>query len=264
VFTYIRQLLRAPWQTGLICSAVLHVVLAVLVGLLLVFLDSPASSLRGQRYEFEADSSQSASQTVTFEALNNSRQAAWMATSSVDLNDLVSSADDPRWQAALLRQSDLAESATAPSEFITDQLLDAISDAEQHTDSDNLDRLETLTGRLNDVSSAESVDQMKATLQRWLGTTARATEPATAMVEGEFDFTTAQLHDVVRVLDASEFRYTAVLLDAAGRTMESPLTQAEGESVYRIMQLMKENPLLERVYRGVVLSFMDQLLKQQN
>jgi hypothetical protein len=104
------------------------------------------------------------------------------------------------------------------------------------------------------------VDQIAASLKGWLGTSERATRPADEPVAGDFDFSTAQLHDVRRDDSGDAIRYTAILLDAAGRTTESELTPAEGESVYRVMQLMKDNPLLERVYRGVVLSLLDKLM----
>ena len=186
-----------------------------------------------------------------------------MAESATDLSELIASADDPRWQEALLEGQNPPKPAAESFQFITSQLLEAIAAAEQRSDEANLERLETLTGALEAGSSAKSVEQLTASLQSWLGTEQRATKPADEPVAGEFDLATAQLHDVVRDDSSGEVRYTAVLLDAAGRTMESPLTQAEGESVYRVMQLMKENPLLERVYRGVVLSLLDKLLRQR-
>jgi hypothetical protein len=43
--------------------------------------------------------------------------------------------------------------------------------------------------------------------------------------------------------------------------MESEMTAAEGESAYKTFELIKSNPLLERVYRGVVMSLLDKVLK---
>ena len=51
------------------------------------------------------------------------------------------------------------------------------------------------------------------------------------------------------------------MLDAHGRTLETPLDAAEGERLFGIFELIKSNPLLERVYRGVVLSLLDKLMK---
>jgi len=190
--------------------------------------------------------------------------STWIATSASDLNELVADFDDPRWHEALLEAQDSSDTATGSSDFISREVMQAIAAAEARTEDENLKRLESLSDSLTATSSAESIDQLTTSLRRWLGTEERATRPADEPVAGEFDLQTAQLHDVVRDDSSGEIRYTAVLLDAAGRTMESPLTEAEGESVYRVMQLMKDNPLLERVYRGVVLSFLDKLLRQQS
>jgi hypothetical protein len=57
------------------------------------------------------------------------------------------------------------------------------------------------------------------------------------------------------------FSYVATLLDAEGRTLDSELTEAEGEQLFRTFELMKANPLLARVYRGVVMGLLDKLLK---
>jgi hypothetical protein len=57
------------------------------------------------------------------------------------------------------------------------------------------------------------------------------------------------------------WRYVAVLLDARGRTMEVELNDRDGEVLYALMQRLKANPLLERVYRRIAMPIFDQLLK---
>jgi hypothetical protein len=186
--------------------------------------------------------------------------AMWMAASARDVSDLVSFVDDPRWQEALLEAHDQPANPSGSADFVTSELLRSIAAAEEQSNEANLDRLEELSDQLTIVSTEESVDQVTAALKGWFGTSERATRPADEPVAGEFDFSTAQLHDVLRDDSVGEARYTAVLLDAAGRTVKSELTAAEGESIYRVMQLMKDNPLLERVYRGIVLSLLDKLI----
>ena len=56
----------------------------------------------------------------------------------------------------------------------------------------------------------------------------------------------------------TEARFS-VLLDAAGRTRETELTAAEGEQLYKTWELIKANPLLEKVYRGIVMQLLDKL-----
>ena len=262
MFHSLRLLLRTRWRTGLACSTVVHLALVALVGAELWLLQRPgiASPVAGVVIEAPHIEEGSESSLVDFET---GPSAAWMARSSVDLRDVIETVDDPRWNDALLEAHNLPSTTPHSSDFISGQLLAAIAAADQRTEQANRQHLEALSDQLATHSSTESVDQLTASLQRWLGTKERATQPSAEPVDGEFDLETAQLHDVLRDDSAGEVRYTAVLLDAAGRTMESPLTQAEGESVYRVMQLMKENPLLERVYRGIVLSFLDKLVKQQ-
>jgi hypothetical protein len=81
-------------------------------------------------------------------------------------------------------------------------------------------------------------------------------------VAGDFDFDSAQLHDMRREMrEDGTFKYTAILLDAEGRTQETEMTATEGESAYKTFELMKQNPLLERLYRGVVMSLLDKVLR---
>ena len=59
--------------------------------------------------------------------------------------------------------------------------------------------------------------------------------------------------------DAATYRYVAVLLDAEGRQMDQELETEDGEKLYRTFQLIKKNPLLEKVYRQVVMGLLDKL-----
>jgi hypothetical protein len=184
----------------------------------------------------------------------------WLAEDAASLEWVAESLGDSRWE--LLNEADSALDHSLASEFLSAQVMKAINEAEQRSTEDNLERLENLTGRLNTVSSESSVQELTAQVNKLLGTAGRAIEPAKEEVGGEFDFETAQLHDVKREpLDDGSFHYTAVLIDSAGRTMESEMTAAEGESAYKTFELIKSNPLLERVYRGVVMSLLDKVLK---
>jgi hypothetical protein len=103
---------------------------------------------------------------------------------------------------------------------------------------------------------------MALKFRQWLGTGKRAEQPSDKPVEGEFDFGTAQLHDVRREqTPEAGYAYFAILVDAAGRRYESSMDPLEGESTYKTMQLVKANPLLEKVYRGIVMGVLDDLIK---
>ena len=63
------------------------------------------------------------------------------------------------------------------------------------------------------------------------------------------------------MLENGSFKYIAIMIDSDGRTLETEMTAAEGESAYKTFELIKQNPLLERVYRGVVMSLLDKLMR---
>jgi hypothetical protein len=174
---------------------------------------------------------------------------------------LAAAAVPPELERQLIDGGDSADQSVAAS-WVQQRVADEIAAAENLSADDQLQTLRQLAGTLNRVSSAESVDAIASRLQTLLGTESRAREPAAEPVAGEFDLDTAQLHDVRRSDNGrGGFSYVGVMLDAAGRTMETPLDEAEGANLYRIFELMKSNPLLERVYRGVVMSLLDKMLK---
>ena len=150
--------------------------------------------------------------------------------------------------------------ATLTANELNRRINDSVDDASQLSPDQQRDRLRQLAGQLNDVATDKSVEQLTGTLQQALGVAPRAVRPAEKPVDGEFDFKTAQLHDVRREpLEGGGFRYVTVLLDAAGRTNETELTAAEGEQLYKTWELIKANPLLEKVYRGIVMQLLDKL-----
>src|SRR5687767_1722224 len=119
---------------------------------------------------------------------------------------------------------------------VDDELRRSLAEAESLPDDEKLARLEQLAGKLDQVSSEKSVDELSKKFQAWLKTEERATAPAEKPPEGEFDYGTAQFHDVKREETAEGgFVYKSVLLDAAGRTVEIEMAAAEGESTYHTL-----------------------------
>ncbi len=168
---------------------------------------------------------------------------------------------DPRWQ-EIVESSGDDDAYDDERLFVSVELMRIAREAERRSTDENLAKLEQLSERLTDVSTEKSVADINARLRQVLGAEARAAEPSAAPVKGEFDFGTAQLHDVKREKDASGvWVYTAILVDSAGRKFESPMDPSGGETAYRTMLLIKSNPLLEKVYRGVVMSILDQALE---
>jgi hypothetical protein len=170
----------------------------------------------------------------------------------------------PELHVELLEASNRADPTSAASRWVQARVRAEIAAAENAPQEDQLARLTVLSGQLESISTAESVDSLTTRLAGLLGTERRAEQPAAQPVAGEFDFDAAQIHDVKRTDDGrGGFAYTAILLDAQGRTLETPLSPAEGEQLYKVMELVKANPLLERIYRGLVMSLLDKTLKPQ-
>ena len=179
----------------------------------------------------------------------------------VEAADLQDAITDPRWQ-ELVDPAEQLPDPEASALFVQRELMRIVADAERRSAEENLEKLDKLTERLTSISNDKNVGNISNQLNKLLGNQQRAERPADEQVAGEFEFNTAQMHDVKREKDANgKWVYTAVLLDAAGRTFEAPMSAEEGEAMHRTMQLIKSNPLLERVYRSVVMSVMDKVLK---
>lgn len=184
------------------------------------------------------------------------------ALAAADLARLSAEAIPPELRAELLDASQRDEERSASGNWVAAQVLDEVSRAERLSPDAQLERLQGLSDQLEHIATPESVAAVTGRLAALLGAADRAEQPAAEPVAGEFDFETAQVHAVRRnEPEPGKFEYVAVLLDAQGRTLEAPLSREEGEQLYKVMELVQSNPLLERVYRGVVMSLLDGMLK---
>lgn len=263
MWPFLPRRLRRPARYGIASSLALHGgVCALGIAHWLWLLMTPVASSESASQQVLLIAPPIARPTVAavvLERLPNPREDHPPAE-ALDGEEVLAGMVDPRWQ-------ELVEPVPEPAlehagSFVSVELMQVIAEAEQRSSDENLEKLAELSGRLADVSSDDAVDDINAQLRRVLRTEERADRPADEPVEGPFDFATAQLHDVLRKADGrGGFTYTTILVDAAGRKFESPLAAAEGETAYRTMRLIKSNPLLEKVYRGVVMSMLDQALK---
>jgi hypothetical protein len=178
------------------------------------------------------------------------------------IEQLAREAVPPELRADLLDEQRPADPASATGQWVQARVMAEVAAAEKFTKEEKFQQLQALSGQLDRLSTAESVEAVTTRLAALLGTDTRAQQPAAEPVPGEFDFDTVQMHDVKRSGDGrGGFDYVGILLDAEGHTMETPLPPTEGEQLYRVMELVKSNPLLERVYRGLAMSLLDKLLK---
>ncbi|MCU0979870.1 MAG: hypothetical protein MUF25_11975 [Pirellulaceae bacterium] len=154
----------------------------------------------------------------------------------------------------------VSDPAEVTAELVRNRLEAVVADAESLSEADKLARLDALSERLTQVADEGSIQALSGVMQSFLGTQSRATQPAEEKPPGEFDFETAQFHDIQRTpKEPDGFRYVTVLLDAEGRTLEVEVSEQEGKPIYETMQRIKANPLLDQVYRQIVMPLLDQL-----
>lgn len=134
--------------------------------------------------------------------------------------------------------------------------------ARQRGDEDNYQRLKQLSADLRRNSTTKTVDEMSEFFGGVFGN--RATEPDVQKANQEFDVSTAQMHDISKTTDEQGvLRYSVVMVDANGVARQVEIDPENGERLYKTMQLIKSNPLLEKVYRKILMGILDQVLKEQ-
>jgi hypothetical protein len=134
--------------------------------------------------------------------------------------------------------------------------------AQERGEEDNFERLRQLSADLRRNSTTKTVDEMSEFLGGVFGK--RATEPDAKKATEEFDVSTAQMHDITKLTDEQGVvRYVIVMIDATGVTREVDVDAENGQRLYKTMQLIKSNPLLEKVYRNILMGILDQVLKEQ-
>ena len=134
--------------------------------------------------------------------------------------------------------------------------------AQQRGDQDNFEQLDQLSADLRRNSTPKTVDEMSDFFGGIFGN--RAKEPDPKKSSEPFDVATAQMHDIAKETDEqNNVRYRIVMIDSQGVTQTIDIDAENGERLYKTMKLIKSNPLLERVYRNIIMGILDQVLKDQ-
>lgn len=154
--------------------------------------------------------------------------------------------------------------ADVPPEQIEKSLASQIEQVERLTDKRKLSELDKNLSRLESVADPLSVQEVTTTIASTMGLDANQYAPKESPASGSFDTDTSQLQEVTRKPDESGgWQYESVLVDAEGRTMRVPMSAAEGETVYNAFESMKQFPMAEGIYRGVVMPLLQQMVKAQ-
>lgn len=162
---------------------------------------------------------------------------------------------------ALLNRDD---AAPLPEDAIAAKWVEQALDQSRSASADqNLDRLDELGGKLSTISSEQAVGDIGSVLSRTMNLDDRATAPAIDPTERKFESSSAQLHDVRLETDEATGaeRYVATLVDRHGTAIEQEMDAESGKAAYDVMQTIKKYPLLESVYRAVVMKILDRLIE---
>jgi len=134
--------------------------------------------------------------------------------------------------------------------------------AQQRGDQDSIERLKQLSADLRRNSTKKTVDEMTEFFGGVFGK--RASEPDLRKINEEFDVSTAQMHDISKFTDETGLvQYVLIMVDAKGVAREVQIDNDNGQRLYKTMELIKSNPLLEKVYRNILMGILDQVLKEQ-
>jgi hypothetical protein len=134
----------------------------------------------------------------------------------------------------------------------------------EQTSGENLKELDRMSKQLDSITSDKAVDDVASSLRKWMGLGARASKPKARgnVPVDDFDIDSAQLHEVQRTeIKPKKFEFHAVLIDANGKTIKIKMTEHEGNETYALMQRIKANPLLEKIYRQIAMPLLDTLVE---
>ena len=170
------------------------------------------------------------------------------------------------WSFELIDEALLArdDAAPLPEDSIAAKWVEQATDQSRGASTDqNLDRLDELGGRLSTISSEQAIGDIGSVLSRTMNLGERATAPAIDATELKFESSSAQLHDVRLETDEATGaeRYVATLVDRHGTAIEQEMDAESGKAAYDVMQTIKKYPLLESVYRAVVMKILDRLIE---
>ena len=143
--------------------------------------------------------------------------------------------------------------------------IDAVS---QIPDEQKRSELDRNLKRLQSMTDEQSVVETSRTIASALGLNAEAYAEKNPDQKSDsttpFETDSAQLEDVVRIkTDDGDWRYESVLIDANGRKLTVPMGKVDGESAYQTFQTMKQYPMAQQIYRGVVMPMLQKMMEAE-
>lgn len=245
----------APWTLAWIVSSTIHLVVAGAISVSVVWSPTPDAP-QPERVQLEGH----------WRSLHDDHPTTRWESASALKADSRSADSDPQWSEVMetsraAQTTIIAKSDSESASFLQRQVERSVADGKRRSETDNQDKLTRLSRRLTESSNEENVDRIADFLEGMMG--ARDEPSELDSPSQPFEFETAQIDRVRKETDSQgNVHYHATLVDAHGAKMELELDSETGASLYKTLKIIESNPLLERVYRRIVMGFLDQMLRQ--
>lgn len=162
-----------------------------------------------------------------------------------------------------VKQEELAEAANEPEKLI-DQTMER---EEGRTQEEKMSDLIHQRRQLEKMPAEHATKALEKVVDFLEARSDRAKEARREVSPDQFDADSAQIDSCERIAkdekDGGGWRYVATLVDANGNSMKVELPESEGASTWRTMQMLKENPVMNAIYRNAVMPLLDRKLEKE-
>ena len=156
------------------------------------------------------------------------------------------------------------------SALVQQQLAEAQNDAAQQTPEEQLAALKLFAAQLTNISSERSVDEISQRLNKVLEIPPTVSDPKPSNPDASngpakrLEIDTAQFIDIREETKNGKVRYIALMEDAHKVREDVEVDAATGKQLIQTFALMKQFPLLESIYRKVVMGLLDKTLRPKD
>lgn len=161
-----------------------------------------------------------------------------------------------------VKPEELAEAANEPEKLI-DQTMER---EEGRTPEEKMSDLIHQRRQLEKMPAEHASQALEKVVGFLDAHSERETEARREVSPDQFDADSAQIDSCERIpkdeKDGGGWRYIATLVDAKGNSMKVELPESEGASTWRTMQMLKENPVMNAIYRNAVMPLLDRKLEK--
>ena len=162
-----------------------------------------------------------------------------------------------------VKPEELAEAANEPEKLI-DQTVER---EEGRTQEEKMSDLIHQRRQLEKMPAEHATKALEKVVDFLEARSERATSAQHEVSPDQFDADSAQIDSCERIpkdeKDGGGWRYVATLVDANGNSMKVELPESEGASTWRTMQMLKENPIMNAIYRKAVMPLLDRKMEKE-